>query len=150
MLLVPNAADTIRLRPQRQPGRDGAATYTWDARNRLVGLSGPRVTASFQYDALGRRVAKSINGTVTSLRYDAVNPVQEVTGAAVANTLGGLGIDEYFTRTDASGTRGLLIDVLGSTIALVDDSGAVQTQYSYEPFGDGGALGEARRRGAKG
>jgi len=122
---------------------DGTATYTWDARNRLVGLSSPGGTASFQYDALGRRVVKTINGTVTSLRYDAVNPVQEVTGATVANTLDGLGIDEYFTHTDASGTLSLLTDALGSTIALVDNSGVVQTQYSYEPFGTTTATGAA-------
>ncbi len=120
---------------------DGTMTYTWDARNHMAGLSGPGATASFQYDALGRRVVKTINGTVTSLRYDVLNPVQEVSGAAVANTLAGLGVDESFTRTDASGTLSLLIDALGSTIALVDNSGAVQTQYSYEPFGTTTATG---------
>jgi RHS repeat-associated protein len=45
------------------------------------------------------------------------------------------GIDEYFTRTDSSGTSNFLTDALGSTVALTDASGTVQTQYTYDPFG---------------
>jgi hypothetical protein len=37
---------------------DGTTTYTWDARNRLVGMSGGS-GASFQYDAQGRRASKT-------------------------------------------------------------------------------------------
>jgi YD repeat-containing protein len=40
----------------------GTTTYTWNARNQLVGISGPTVTASFVYDGLGRRQQKMING----------------------------------------------------------------------------------------
>ncbi|MDW8270020.1 MAG: RHS repeat domain-containing protein, partial [Anaerolineae bacterium] len=29
----------------------GTTTYTWDARNRLTSISGPGMTATFQYDA---------------------------------------------------------------------------------------------------
>ncbi len=47
----------------------------------------------------------------------------------------GLGLDKYFTRTDAAGTRALLTDPLGSTLALTDSSGTVTTEYTYEPFG---------------
>ncbi len=38
--------------------------------------------------------------------------------------------------TDSSGTATLLTDALGSTIALTDTSAAIQTQYTYEPFGN--------------
>ena len=31
--------------------------------------------------------------------------------------------------------RQFLTDALGSTLALLDPAGAIQTQYSYEPFG---------------
>lgn len=68
--------------------------------------------------------------------YDGLNPVQEKNGATVpANLLTGLGIDEFFTRTDGVGVRSLLPDVLGSTVALGDGTGILQTQYTYEPFG---------------
>lgn len=52
-----------------------------------------------------------------------------------ANLLTGLGIDEFFTRTDGVGSRALLPDALESTIALGDGTGTLQTQYTYEPFG---------------
>ena len=67
---------------------------------------------------------------------DGINPVQELTGSTPkANLLTGLGVDETFSRSDASGARHLLTDALGSTLALTDGAGAVQTSYSYEPYG---------------
>jgi RHS repeat-associated protein len=116
---------------------DGTNTYTWDARNHLTGISGP-VPASFLYDALGRRAAKSINGATTQFLYDRLNPVQELdaTGTPTANLLTGLGIDEYFSRTDSAGPATLLADALGSTIGLSNTSGALGTTYTYEPFGN--------------
>ncbi|MBI1728963.1 MAG: RHS repeat-associated core domain-containing protein [Candidatus Rokubacteria bacterium] len=115
---------------------DGTTTYTWDARDRLVALTGPGVTASFSYDPLGRRLSKTINGTATSFLYDGRNPLQEQQGGSpVANLLTGPGIDEYFTRADAAGTQAFLTDALGSTIALTDVAGTVPTSYTYEPFG---------------
>jgi RHS repeat-associated protein len=122
---------------------DGTNTYQWDARNRLIGISGG-VTASFAYDALGRRISKTVNGTTTGYLYDGSNPVQELTGGSPsANLLTGLGIDEYFTRADAGGTRTFLADGLGSTLALADDAGAAQTSYTYDPFGATSASGAA-------
>src|SRR5438067_1138871 len=55
---------------------DGANTYTWDARDRLVGISGS-VSATFQYDAAGRRISKTVNGQATGYLYDGANVVQE-------------------------------------------------------------------------
>jgi RHS repeat-associated protein len=114
----------------------GTTTYTWNARNQLTGISGPGVTGSFTYDSFGRRTGKTINATTTNFVYDGLNPVQEKSGAIVtANLLTGLGIDEFFTRTDGVGVRSLLPDALGSTVALGDGTGTLQTQYTYEPFG---------------
>jgi len=46
------------------------------------------------------------------------------------------GIDEIFSRADSSGAFTPLKDALGSTIALVDASGNLVTQYAYDPFGN--------------
>ncbi len=122
----------------------GTTLYTWNARNQLTSISGPTVNASFVYDGLRRREKKTINGNLTEFLYDGVNPVQETSGAAVlANILGGLGIDEPFSRTDvqAGSTSHLLSDALGSVIAGTDPSGTVQTEYSYDPFGKTTATG---------
>ena len=112
-------------------GTDG---YTWDARNQLVAtLSG----GSFQYDAFGRRVANTFGPTTTNYLYDGGNVVQEIQNATPsANLLSGLGVDEIFTRADAAGARHFLTDALGSTVALADATGTIQTQYTYEPFGN--------------
>ena len=48
-------------------------------------------------------------------------------GAAAASLLTGLGVDEH--------ERVLLTDALGSAVALTDAAGVVQTQDTYEPFG---------------
>jgi len=109
---------------------DGAAAYTWDARDRLTAMTG----ASFQYDPFGRRTSKTVGGATTQFLYDGVNPVQEISGTT-ANLLTSLGIDEVLARTDSSGARHFLTDALGSTLALLDPAGALQTQYTYEPFG---------------
>lgn len=125
---------------------DGAATYTWNAGNELSSVAGGGgLAATFQYDAFGRRVRKTVNGEVTRFLYDGTNVVQELsaTGSVTANLLGGLAVDEVFRR-DASGTaRSFFADALGSTLALTDAAGAVQTQYAYEPFGKTAASGSA-------
>ena len=114
---------------------DGVRSYTWNARDQLASLTGP-VNGSFAYDGFGRRRAKTIGGTTTQFLYDGLNPVQELaSGTPTANLLTGLGIDEFFTRTDSAGVRNYLTDALGSSVALADGLGSVQTDYTYEPFG---------------
>ncbi|OQW62895.1 MAG: hypothetical protein BVN28_04890 [Nitrospira sp. ST-bin4] len=111
-------------------------TYTWNVRNQLTGISNTGFAATFTYDSFGRRTGRTVQGTTTNYVYDGLNPVQEKSGSTVtANLLTGLGIDEFFQRTDGVGSRALLTDALGSTIALGDSSGTLQTQYTYEPFG---------------
>ncbi len=120
---------------------DGARSYTWNARNELTALAGA-ATATFGYDGAGRRRTKTVASVATQFLYDGLNPVQELSaGGPSANLLTGLGLDEFFTRTDAAGARHYLSDALGSTAALVDGAGAIQTSYSYEPVGGTTASG---------
>jgi RHS repeat-associated protein len=123
---------------------DGTDTYTWNARDQLVGLSGGS-SASFQYDGAGRRRGKTIAGTTTRFVYDRLNMVQEQTsgGTPTANLLTGRRIDETWMRTDAGGAATLLVDALGSTRALADSNGAIQTDYTYEPYGRTTSTGTA-------
>lgn len=44
-------------------------------------------------------------------------------------------MDEVWARTEGGETQFYLADELGSTAALVDGGGTVQTQYAYGPFG---------------
>jgi RHS repeat-associated protein len=91
-----------------------------------------------------------VQGVTTNFVYDGLNPVQEKNGATVtANLLTGLGIDQVFTRTDGTGTREFFTDGLGSTVALANTSGAVQTSYTYEPFGGTTQTGSANTNSYK-
>jgi RHS repeat-associated protein len=124
---------------------DGTNTYAWDARNHMSGLGGA-ISASFLYDGLGRRASKTVNGTTTQFLYDRLNPVQELSagnppGSVTANLLTGLAVDEYFSRTDPNGEMSFLRDALGSTNALTNSAGALNTQYTYQPFGTTTATG---------
>jgi RHS repeat-associated protein len=93
---------------------------------------------------VGRRQSKTINGVTTSFFYDGFNVVQELNGATpTANLLTILGIDETLLQTDAAGPRAFLTDGLGSTLALTDSAGLVQSEYTYEPFGKTMATGAA-------
>jgi RHS repeat-associated protein len=115
---------------------DGTTTYTWDARNRLTQMSNANVSASFVYDALGRRVSKTINGATTQYLYDGNDIMAEIQyGAISAMYLRSLNIDEPFLRS-SSIAEYYHTDALGSTLVLTDQSGGVQTTYSYDPFGN--------------
>jgi RHS repeat-associated protein len=122
---------------------DTSRTLTWDSRNRLASLTGP-VAGTFSYDAMGRRKSKTVAGTGTSFLYDGFNIVQELNGAnPQANLLTGQGIDEVFARTFAAGSENFVTDGLGSTVALTDAAGAVQSSYTYEAYGKAAKSGTA-------
>jgi YD repeat-containing protein len=105
----------------------GTTTYTWDVRNRLIGISGYKpdcsvLTASFQYDALGRRIEKTVNGRTIQYLYDGKDIVQEIeNGAPAVNYVRTLNIDEPLARIQSTGTvRYYQADALGSITALTD------------------------------
>ena len=121
---------------------EGQTTYTWDVRNRLVNLTGPGLSGNFSYDAEGRRVSKTLNGSQTGFLYDGWNPVQELTGTSPsANLLTGLELDAYLGRDIGDGIRSYLTDAVGTTVALTTPSGALETTYTYEPYGNQSAAG---------
>jgi RHS repeat-associated protein len=120
---------------------DGTNSYAWNARNDLIAVSGG-LSATFTYDAIKRRRSKTIGSTTTQFVYDGLNPVQELSGGSpTANVLTGLAIDEFFRRTDGTTTRDYLTDAFGNSLALVDGSGVVQTEYTYDPFGKANTTG---------
>lgn len=125
---------------------NGTTAYTWDARNRLVGISAPNLSASFVYDPLGKRISKTINGVRTDYTYDGQDIVAEISGGAVeANYLRALRVDEPFIRS-GSGEEYYHSDALGSTLAITDHSAAVQATYQYEPFGKTNSDGTSENR----
>ena len=120
----------------------GGSAYTWDSRNRLIGLVSPTAgTFIYTYDPLNRRRTNVTAANVgSSYLSDGWNVAQEqnASGTATANLLNGLALDERYVRNEINGssttTLAYLVDALGSTVALANN-GAVQTSYSYDPFG---------------
>ncbi len=107
---------------------DGTRTFTWDARNRLSGITS---LAAFVYDGANRRKTATLSGTATSYLYDGFDVAEEQQGgSASADLLLGLNVDERFSRAGST----VLADALGSTVALTTGS-SIQTQYGYDPYG---------------
>jgi RHS repeat-associated protein len=102
----------------------------WDARDRLVSLTGSNFTASFTYDAMGRRTSKIVNGQKKTYLYDGSDLISE-TGAEYTF---GPGIDQPLERKSGQNEY-YLSDALGSVIGLADGTGAIKTSYNYSPFG---------------
>jgi RHS repeat-associated protein len=114
---------------------DGVNTYTWDARNRLIRISGG-ANATFVYDSLGRRTSKTIGGVNAHFIYDGHDITAEIGGSAVgAHYLRSLGIDEPFVRQTGAGNEFYSVDALGSSLVLTNAQGSAGATYSYEPFG---------------
>ena len=56
----------------------GTTTFTWDARDRLIGIDAPGTAAAFGY-AFGRRLSKTINDVPTQFLYDGFDIAQQLT-----------------------------------------------------------------------
>ena len=112
---------------------DGSRTYSWNARDQMTGISGA-VSATFQYDPAGRRMQKTVAGSTTGYLYDGANIVQEQ-GVGASNLVTGFGHDQFYARTDGSGTQVPLSDSLQSTVGMTDAGGGLGAQFTYEPYG---------------
>ena len=112
-------------------------TYTYDAEDRLIGVTIPTTQAIYSYDPLGRRIGKNVNGTITRYLYDGEDILLEYDGT---NTLQsrythGPGIDEPLVMERGGQSYYYHADALGSIITITDSAGNVVQSYTYESFG---------------
>ena len=105
-------------------------TLSYDAENRLVGVTGPSLTASFVYDGDGNRVKSTINGVTTSF----VGNWYEVTGSTVTKYYYA-GSQRVAMRTGST-LYYLLGDHLGSTSITTSSSGGLVSELRYKPWGE--------------
>jgi YD repeat-containing protein len=108
--------------PHDDNGNQTKNNAVWDARDRLVSMSGPNFTASFTYDTLGRRTGKTVNGQTKTYLYDGSDLISK-TGADYTF---GPGIDQPLERKSGQNEY-YLSDALGSVIGLADSNGAIET-----------------------
>jgi RHS repeat-associated protein len=109
-----------------------ATLLSWDARDRITSLSSAAGDTTFSYDAFGRRVSMSGAGRLTRYVYDADDIVSEDANGVSIGYLRTLFVDEAMVR---GGREYYVADALGSTIALVNESGVITTEYMYDAFG---------------
>jgi YD repeat-containing protein len=102
-------------------------TFTYDAENRLVGVSGA-ASAAFVYDGDGRRVKGTVNGVTTYY----VGDHYEVSGGVVKKYYSVSG--QRIAMRSGGALYWLLNDHLGGTAHII--SGTTKTgELRYRPFG---------------
>lgn len=121
-------------------------TYTWDGRNRLKSIVGSAgQTTTFTYDFAGNLITQSDSGSSLNLTKsfvldDLTNIAFETASDGTSySVLSGQSIDSHLAIAVSAGQVQLvqygLTDAINSTVATADQTGAIQSQFLYEPFG---------------
>ncbi len=112
--------------------------YTWDARNRLIAAEPASGVVTYAYDGLGRRVSKLSGGETVHYVYDFEKVLQEADGSGTTEQQYLSTEQQYGDLVSAYGdgaSRYYDFDALGSTEALLDDTGSVTSRYAYRAYG---------------
>ncbi|MDX2038135.1 MAG: RHS repeat-associated core domain-containing protein [Isosphaeraceae bacterium] len=130
----------------RTSGGTEVTSYAYDFRNRMTGVtirasSGGAIVhqATYTYDSRDRRIGVELDGTRTWIVYDGVNTYADFDGSGTLATryLHGPTIDALLARTSSAGdTAWYLTDRLGSVRDLANTSGTVIDHVSYDAFGN--------------
>ena len=123
----------------------------WDHRNRLIGVVEQDATgtilmqADYRYDVLNRRIAKTVDPdgvgsqSATTERYvydgEHIVLVFDEDGVQQERYLHGPMIDQVLAGEVAGETQWALTDHQGTVRQVVDESGSVVNQVSYDSFG---------------
>ena len=117
---------------------DGAATYAYDAQNRLTEVAAASGTWAYAYDALDNRASVTKGTETTAFLNDPAMLVNVVgkyntSGELVAHHVFGLGL---VARVDTGGgTYYYGFDRPGNTRLITNGAGAAVNTYQYTPFG---------------
>jgi RHS repeat-associated protein len=116
---------------------DGVWTFGYDYENHLVSAAKSGMTVNYAYDALGRRISKTVNGTTTRYVYSGDNLVEERdgSGAPLAKYVYEEGIDRPVKVIIGANAYWFQLDASGNVAALVNASGQIKEQYTYDVFG---------------
>jgi RHS repeat-associated protein len=114
---------------------DGANTYTYDAENRLITVSGG---TSYAYDALGRRVYRQITAGTREYTFDLQGEVltRIISGSVGPGYISIAGRHWGEIPTSSGSTWFMHTDWLGSARAYTKLDGTTQSTCQTLPFGD--------------
>jgi len=117
---------------------DGTNSYSWDAEDRLIQITYPGSgnNSQFSYDPWGRNVTiqEYSGGSLVSTKqfvWCAGTKPREARDASSNVTA------QYFSLGETISGTGYVydLDILGSVREMTNSSGAVQSQYTYDPYG---------------
>lgn len=119
----------------------GETAYTWDAQDRLTGVTLPDTTViAYSYDADGRRVSQLVNNVETNYLWDETSPYGDVVLESDQNgnplTAYTLANGSLISQTHNTATHFYLPDGQRSTRALTDAAGNLTDTYSYTAYGE--------------
>jgi len=121
---------------------DGTNAYSWDAENRMIKITYPGSGnySTFAYDGYGRNVliVETTAGTVTSTKQfvwcmDRMRPYVSCEERDGSGALA----KKFFGRGQMNGATKYFYekDHLRSVREMTDNTGVVQAQYAFDPFG---------------
>jgi RHS repeat-associated protein len=113
----------------------GGGTYTWDAENRLTGISGS-VTASYRYDYQGRRISKTVRGLTTTYLYNGLDLIAETNTTGTTTYVFGPAVDEPLATHQYNNIYYFSADGLGSVARVTDTTGTTGNDQIYDAWGE--------------
>jgi RHS repeat-associated protein len=115
---------------------DGAATYTYDALNRLTRVVQGSVATDSSYNGDGTLVAQTTNGSTTRYTQDLAADLSQILQATqgLTTTTYLYGADRLAAQSGTTRTW-YLGDALGSVRTTLDDAGAPLATTNYDPWG---------------
>ena len=122
-------------------GASSTTTYSWDAADRLAGVTLPNgASYSYSYDAAGRRVSQTTAGMTTNYLWDETSLFNDVvleadsSGAPQASYM--LGNGQLLAQTRGGTSSYDLPDGQNSVRMLTNSSGSITDTYRYDAFGN--------------
>jgi RHS repeat-associated protein len=136
-------ADTLSYDPNgnlakiTSPHPPHTATFTHNAKNRLIAATRGTATLHQHHDPRNRLIRRQIGSDTRYLLYDGWNLIAEYApnGALLAEYLHGPRIDEILCAISGSAATYHHHDGLGSVIILTNAAGSVVERYRYDVFG---------------
>ena len=119
---------------------DNTRTYQWDAENRLVGVTGPFGTVTWEYDAFSRRVKQHDTAPagpemVRDLIWEGLSIIEN-RNQATGEIRRYYGNGEERQLAAAVTRLHYTTDHLGSIRELTDATGTIRARYDYDPYGN--------------
>ena len=131
----PGGATSYTYNTQGDRTAAGTSTYAYTEANQLKSSTVGGTTTTYAYNGAGFRISKTTGATTTHFVWD-------VTGGSTAPLLTDgtnnwiYGPDgEAFEQINGATTSYLMHNQTGSTVALVDNTGAVTGTYAYNQYG---------------